>query len=112
MQVYCIFVLRLPFHLHCILFLVIFKPCFCLVIFFYGKFHYFLCQIERKFVVSVEPPIIIEPRKSSFHNPPLAYWFKAVWLISAYNNFKRIPESLFDFGCHFATISGICQEKL
>ena len=42
------------------------------------KFHHLLCRIERKFVVSAEPPIIIKPRKSSFHNPSLAYWFKAV----------------------------------
>lgn len=43
-----------------------------------SKFHHLLCRIEREFVVSAEPPIIIKPGKSSFHNPSLAYWLKAI----------------------------------
>lgn len=43
-----------------------------------GKFHHLLCRIERKFVVSAEPPVIVKPRESPFHNPSLTYWFKAV----------------------------------
>lgn len=30
------------------------------------QFHHSLCRIERKFVVSAKPPIVVESRKSSF----------------------------------------------
>lgn len=32
----------------------------------------FPLQIERELVVPAESPVVIEPRKSSFHNPSLS----------------------------------------